>query len=486
MRFIALLVLSLALLPAARAVAATPVQVIDPILLSSETPDTLRARLAALATSSHAPDVAAEAWRLCGMSYERWAMPDSAIACYRRALEVEHSMASVNALADALVRRRTKDDAAEAVQLLEHQQPVEQEPDIPTARGDVARLGWAYVVSGQAAHGLDVLTPVAPRLANDPVWCYRLARTYLASNHFDLALPLVMGLNTAARGQDHEIAALLKHLDKLQGESSRIPDQTQQALRDHDDAEIAALARIRGRRVRLLASDGAMIGGVLFADSAAKRVTRAAIVLGEVGGELHDYDSLSVALRSNGFAMFLLDPRGCGWSVAPEFSLPDTWEGRQGPLSARVARDVSDALDAFAHVARIDTTRVLLIGVGSMSPVAIAAAARDRRIGSLALLDPRTSPVERGAVLATARRAPVPAFIQLTVGARGEGAFVDTLSRTFPQGVSRLVEAVAFVPGAAAFGSRPGVTQRFVHWVGDTFSARPVRRATPRATPPAR
>jgi hypothetical protein len=129
---------------------------------------------------------------------------------------------------------------------------------------------------------------------------------------------------------------------------------------------------------------------------------------------------------------------------------------------------------------------VLLIGVGTLSPPAIAAAAQDARIGSLALLDPWTSPVDRGATLAAARRAQVPAFLHLSVPGRSEAAFADTLLRTFPAKTSRLVDAVALQAGAAAFGSRPGITARFIRWIDETLKARPARRVIPRAKPPAR
>jgi hypothetical protein len=414
------------------------------------------------------------------MSFERSAMPDSAIACYRKANATGRFSTALTPLVDVLLRRRGPGDVAEAIQVLEAMQSYEQETGVQSAHADPARLGWAYVLSGQAKRGLEVLTPLESRLSEDPAWRYRLARTYLDSGNSTQAAQYLVGLNAEARGQDHEIASLLKHLDASLGPNARLQERAQQALQDHDDAEIALLGRLKGRRVRLLASDGAYVGGALFADSTIRHAVPAALVLGGLGDELRDYDSLAVALRASGFAMFLLDPRGSGWSVAPEFSLPDTWEGRQEALGARVARDVRDALNAFARVTRIDTTRVLLIGVGTMAPMAIAAAAQDARIGAMALLDPWTSPVDRGGTLAAARRAPIPAYLQLSVPGHREAAFADTLLHTFPPKTSRLVESTALGSGAGAFGSRPDVTPRFVRWLDETFSAKPQRRVTPR------
>lgn len=487
MRILTLLVVSLALAPAvptpARAAAPARGDAVESVLLSSTTPDTLRARLAALAAAAPAPRTVARALELRGLSFERAAMPDSAIACYRRATAVARTSLAPEALVDALLRRRGPGDVDEALAILEQSQSSEQEAGARSAHIDPALLGWAYVVSGQAKRGLEILTPLESRLAIDPAWRYRLARSYVEAGNSTKAVEYLVALNTAARGQDREVAEMLKHLDKSLGGNSRIPERTQKALQDHDAFEIEQLGRLQGRRVRLLASDGTLVGGALFADSTGKRPVPAALLLGGPGDEPGDYDSLNVALRKSGFAMFVLDPRGSGWSVAPQFSLPDTWEGRQNALSDRVARDVRDALNAFARVARIDTSRVLLIGVGSMAPVAIAAAAQDPRIGAIVLLDPWTSPVDRGATLAAARLAPVPAFIQLSVPGHVEAMFADTLFHTFPPKLSRLVESTALSSGAAAFGSRPDVTPRFVRWLGETLGAKPVKRVIPRAAP---
>jgi alpha-beta hydrolase superfamily lysophospholipase len=283
-----------------------------------------------------------------------------------------------------------------------------------------------------------------------------------------------------SRGQDRDVSQMLHHLEVLIGVNAHLRERAIDQQQQHDDAEIALLTRLGGRRVRVVASDGAMIGGALFADSTAKRPARAAVVLAGLGDELGDYDSLTVALRKSGFAVFVLDPRGSGWSVAPEFPLPDTWQGREDALSARVVTDVHDALNAFSRVARIDTSRVLLMGIGSMAPIAVRAAAAEPRIGAIALVDPWTSPVDRGAVLAAAAAAPLPAYVHVGVQARGETVFADTLLHTFAPRTSRMEDSPALQPGARAFGSRPDVTPRFVRWVAEVFSApaKP-RRAAP-------
>ena len=481
MRMLLLFILSIALTPAARASPPPFGEAIDGALLSSTSPDTLRARLEAFATGTTNHRQASQALYYRGLSFDRGAMPDSAIASYRRANALGRNPGALSALIDALLRRRAEGDVADAIHLLEQMREAD-EAGVETVHFDPARLGWAYVLSGDAKRGVELLAPLESRLANDPQWHYRLARAHMAAGNSTRATGYLTMLNTASRGQDREVAAMIKRLDNALP-TAHVAERVSQMLKAHDDDEIALLERLGGRRLRLLASDGAMVGGAVFADTTAKREARAAVVLAGPGDELRDYDSLTVALRRSGFAVFLLDPRGSGWSVAPEFSLPDTWEGRQDALAARVARDVHDAISALRRVARVDTTRVLLIGVGSMAPIAFNAAATDARVAAMALLDPWTSPVDRGTTLQAARRTQVPTFIHVSVPGREETVFVDTLFHSVPQRTSRLVESPAFSSGAAAFGSRPDVTPRFVRWLGETFSARPSRRVIRPATP---
>jgi alpha-beta hydrolase superfamily lysophospholipase len=484
MRFYTTLFLSLTLASVA-AKAPPPSGAVDPTLLSTASRDTLRERLLALAAKGP-PPIASRALFFRGMSFEHAAMADSAIACYRRAAAVDRNPAATSALIDVLLRRRAEGEVAEATALLEKLQEAEQESEVYSTHSDPARLGWAYVLSGQAKRGLELLAPQEARLRSDPVWAYRFARAYFDAGKSNPAFTHLIGLNTAARGEDREVVSMLEHIEKSLGPNARIRERTIEAMQHHDDAENALLQRLGGRRIRLFASDGAYLGGAVFADSAAKRRARAAVLLAGLGDELSAYDSLTAALRASGFAVFVLDPRGSGWSVAPEFSLPDTWLGREDALSARVARDVHDAIRAFPKAALIDTTRVLLVGVSAMAPIAVEAAAADPRVTALALLDPWTSPVDRGATLAAARRIRAPAYIHVGPSGRSEAAFNDVLFHALPQRTSRIVESTAPQPGAAAFGSRPDVTPRFVRWLAEAYAAKSSSRATPPARPHSR
>jgi dienelactone hydrolase len=492
MKTVALLTVSLALTsPAAPPfhVDHVPPSRVDPVetvLLTSSTQDTLRSRLLALMSNPTPPLLAAQAAFFRGLSFERGAMPDSAVTCYRQATATGRNPAAVEALVDVLLRRRAPGDVAEATALLEKLQAGEDEVGPRAGYPDPARLGWAYVLAGQAKRGLRLLGPLESRLADDPAWQYRFARAYIDSGNSTRAAGYLIALNAAARGQDREITDMLDRIDKRLGSTSRLHQMAEQAVRARDDAEGPLLRRLGGRRVRLLASDGAFIGGAAFADSNAKRPLRAALVLADLGDELNDYDSLTVALRSSGFAVFVVEPRGSGWSVAPQFSLPDTWEGRQQALSARVAQDVHDAIHGFRHLARVDTTRVLLIGVGASAPIAVVAAADEPRLAALVLLDPWTSPVDRGATLAAATHIRAPGYVHVGVVGRSETAFDDTLFHTLPQGPSRIVESAALRGGAEAFGSRPDITPRFVRWLDEAFTSQAARRGTPRSTPRSR
>ena len=486
MRFFLSLMLMLSLAPVAQAATPARGESLDAVLLSTASRDTLRARL--LAYSTHAPNERAAAMALYyrAMSFERAALQDSAIANYRRATRTAQVPLATTALVDALLRRRRDGDAAEAIAALGTLPAIDQEPGSAPVVVDPARLGWANVLAGHPKTGLDLLAPLETRLAKDPTWAYRYARTYVETNNLGKALPYLLTLNALARGQDHEIVTLLGRADQLLGKNARVREQTMTTQQDRDDLESEMLNRLRGRRVRLKVSDGALIGGAIFADSTSKRPPKAALVLASLGDELTDYDSLTVALRKSGFSVLVLDPRGSGWSVGPEFPLPDTWKGRQDALGARVVRDVHDALGAFSHVARIDTTQVLLVGVVGMVPEALTAAAEDARFRAVALLDPLVSPVDRGATIAAAKRARLPAYVQVSVPGRSESAFADTLFRACPTRTSRYADSIALGSGAAAFGSRPDVTPRFVRWLAETYATKPSKRVIPRATPPSR
>lgn len=451
-------------------------------LLLDASPAPLRARLDSLARVAESQD-AAEALYYRGLSFERAAMPDSAIASYRRSLALDTSTPAPKAFVDVLLRRRGPGDVAEVIRLLEPRRPAESPAPPFRLNYDPAGLGWAYMLDGQATRALEILEPLEARLSNDYTWLYRFARILLHSDTPRRALPYLESLTLLGRGQDPEVAGFVQEIETQLGPNGKLRAQLESKIVHSDDRERAQLRQIGGRRIRIQVSDGTLIGGIVYADSLALHRARTTIVLGDIGDAPADYDTLVSALRQAGHAVLVLDPRGWGWSVSPECALPDTWQGRQDALEARVARDVQEAIGAFGREASVDTTRCLLIGVGTMSPVALAAAADDPRVSWLALLDPWVSPVERGATLARAKRASLPTYVQLSLGARRELSFSELIVRACPLPGSKLAPVTAPEPGAIAFRRHPNVTAGFMRWLDEATRLKPVKRPTPRRTP---
>ncbi len=452
------------------------------LLLHDVAPATLRARLDSLASVADRSD-AAMALYYRGQSFERGTHPDSAIASYRRSLSLDTTTPAPDAFVDALLRRRGPGDVDEVIRLLEIRRTAEPSPDPFHLDPDPARLGWAYVLAGQAPKGIAMLEPLEARLSGDYAWRYRFARAFLESPVPKRAGPYLENLTLLGRGQDPEIADLVEQLETKLGPNGKLKSQLKAKIDHADGREALHLSQVGGRRIRIRASDGTLIGGVVYADSATRKRARAAIVLSDIGDSPADYDSLVAALRGTGHAVFVLDPRGWGWSVSPECALPDTWQGRQDALEARVALDVHDAIGALAGVTAVDTARCLVIGVGSMSPVAIAAAANDPRVGWLALLDPSIPPVERGVTIARARRASLPTYVQVSLGARRELPVAQQVVNACPLPGSALMPVTAPEPKAVAFIRHPNVTAGFLRWLGEAERMKPSRRPTPRPTP---
>lgn len=470
---------------ASPALAAPPphADAVDSVLLSAPSPETLRARLLALARRTPSKRVASQALLMRGTSFARAGMADSAIVCYRRAGLGVRNPAATNALVEALLLRHEPADLDEVIQMLSAVQADEQDPGL-AVRADPARLGWAHVLKGSGKRGFELMEPVEHGLVEDPVWQYRYARAYLAVGKPEKALPYLLNLNTDSRGSDNEIISRLNTVEQfLPGANLR--DEARAAIQERDDSEAELLRRVHGRRVFMDASDKTRVGAVLAADSTVRRAP-AAVVLANLGDLFTDYDSLMTALRGSGYSVLYLDPRGSGWSVSPQVPLPDTWTGRQDALSKRVVRDIGDAIRTFGQSLSIDTAHVVLAGVGSMAPIAAAAAAADPHVSALALLDPWTSPVERGATLGAVRRAAVPTFIHIGLKGRGETVFADTLIGVAPARGSRLLETQALKPGGAAFGSSPELTPAFIRWLGGAKATTRTRGATPPPKPPSR
>jgi len=468
--FLSLLVLA--------ATAATPAPAVDPVravLLSSSDSDRLRLDLAALARTGARPREAALALYYRATSFDRAAAIDSAIANYRASMAAWPMLEARDALVDALLRRHSAQDLQDAITMLEAA-GTESNGARGVQQADPARLAWAYALQGDGRRALELIKPSEMQLQDTPRWMFRIGLIRYMSGDSHGAAIYLSELAVASRGYDEDVMRTLIAIDKeLSGENvrKRVDDQ----LAERERQESALLRRMKGRSLRFAASDGATVGGYLFADSASKRPSRAVVVLRDLGDDIADYDSLVVGLRAQKLAVLIVDPRGSGWSVDSRVPLPDTWEGREQPLEARVARDVRDALGVFARLARIDTTRIVTAGIGAMAPVALQATDGDRRIVGVAMIDPWFSPVEQGPLLARARHTGVPGFVQLGVADGLDRAYADSLSASFARGVRR-ADAGSLGRGAGQFGRRPGLTGGFVRWVAEVQLAPPPKRAS--------
>jgi hypothetical protein len=191
-----------------------------------------------------------------------------------------------------------------------------------------------------------------------------------------------------------------------------------------------------------------------------------------------DFDSLTVALGRQGFAVMLADARGSGWAVGASCPLPEAWRGREQALLRRSALDARDAVRALAKLARLDTGTVVLVGSRDMALAAAEAAADDRRVRALVLLSPDPDPVDRGTLVATLARRRLPAFLQQTAEDFPSFEFTDLDLHACDEHASRVSDAMTGGSGAVAFRGDPRVMPRFEQWLAEAMRL-PAKPATP-------
>jgi len=136
----------------------------------------LRASLLAYADSVQPtlPPYAGEALTFVGQSYGRASLPDSAIACFRRAVATRGGDDERFGLSDALIRRGREGDLEAAIAVVEQGRESSLNPDACQAR-----LAWAHLLAGDAKQSLEMFKPLEPLLDLDPVWGYRMARAFV-------------------------------------------------------------------------------------------------------------------------------------------------------------------------------------------------------------------------------------------------------------------------------------------------------------------
>ena len=458
-----------------------PTPAVGQILIQSGSPAELRARLAETSRSGGAADRASagEAQYFLGTSYERAGAEDSAITCYRRAVDLGGGHRERLALADALLRRRADGDVAAALTLLEPA-PLDDEGAHESYQ---SRSAWAHLLAGRPDTALALFRPLEDRLSQEPEWRFRIARAYLQAGDLRRAISLLVPLAAASRRQDREVMEAIDRIGALSGRGKAIESQIDRAITELDEADGQVVRVLGGQRGAFPAGDGFELGGVVVAPAGKSRA-RAAVVLRGADRGLAEYDSLAFALRKAGFAVMLMDVRGFGRSVGTSCPLPDTWRGREEQLGRRTARDARDALRALAQAAAVDTARYLLIGVGPTASMAVEAAELDRHVGALLLISPDPAPVERGQMRARLAMLQLPAYFQLGPEDYAGADLSTELYRAGNRGASRIAEAHLAGTGPAQFRYDPAVGARFIRWLEGAMpperGPRGPRRRSPR------
>ncbi|MBI5711410.1 MAG: hypothetical protein HZC42_14085 [Candidatus Eisenbacteria bacterium] len=473
----------LALVLAAAAHAGLPASRARVLLTVADSPAALRAGLLAIADSIEAADRygAGEAHYFAGLSYDRAALPESALACYRRAVMLRGGNEELFALSDLLLRRRDAGDVAEALRWLEPALAGSPDGDAAARAALQGRVAWAQFLADRPDSAAALFEPLEPRLALRSEWRYRLARVAMARGDYRRVVDMLIPNAVLSRTSDLEVLDLLERASDKLGMLRRVKDEVRRAIEVRDRVERAHAAALGGQRVRFSASDGFPLGG-LAVPAAGTRRHRAAVIVVAAGDTLLAYDSLVVALRAHGVSVMLLDPRGSGWSVAPACPMPEAWVGRQQATHARVALDVRDALRALARVTPVDTGAYLAAGAGSSASIAVEAATVDRRIRALLLVSPTPAPVDRGTTCSRLARLQLPAFFQIapedyTV----TWEITDALYQAGNRAASRVADSASPGHGAAQFAADPALARRFTAWLDGVLPARVAPRATPRA-----
>jgi tetratricopeptide (TPR) repeat protein len=465
--------------------AGTPPTSAEVLLTECPSRASLRASLLDQARAAEAKDPlgAGEAAFYAGTSYERATLPDSAILCYQRAVASRAGTEERLALADALLGRGAAGDLEAARALLDSSLSQAGPDEVAIASAFAARRAWVQLLAGDPAGACERFATLAPSLDDEPLWRYRMARAWLAAGDRRKVLALAEPLAVLSRGQDEEILGFLERATALPGGQAAVGERISRAIAARDNRERRVIDALGGRRVRFLASDGFSLGGIAVPPRGGAG-RRAAIVLCAPGDTLAAYDSLNVALARAGWAVMLLDTRGSGWSVGPTCPLPGSWAGREDEMQTRCAKDVCDALRALCLVAAVDTSRYVVFGVGPAAPIAVEAAALDRRAEALVLLSPRPAPVDRGTVRAAIRRLQRPIFFSTAPEDYLEFETTDALYQAGNRPRSRVADARGAGHGAQPFRDDASAAPRLIRWLDEQFPPR--GRPAPRPAAPRR
>jgi len=190
----------------------------------------------------------------------------------------------------------------------------------------------------------------------------------------------------------------------------------------------------------------------------------------------------TAALARAGWAVLLMELRGSGWSAGPACPFPEAWSGREDAMQTTCAHDVLEGLRALSVAAGADTSRYLLVGVGPTAPIAVEAAALDRRVLALLLLSPAPAPVDRGRMRERIRSLHRPIYFSSAPEDFMEFEFTDALYQAGDRPRSRVADVSAPGSGARPFRGDRAAVGRLIAWLQETFPARAA--SGPRPGPP--
>ncbi len=474
----------LLLVLAAPAAAEAPATRAAALVMLADSPAALRDALLAYADSAAAaadPAGAAEAAGYLGQSLQRAGLLDSAIVCYRRALALSPTEESALALIDQLLLRRGPGEVAEALELLAALSTRYGTTPTATIQG---RVAWGQFLLGRADTAATLFARIARPLASHSEWRYRMARVALEREDYRRAADLLLPDAVRTRGTDEDVVGMLEHAGNAYGLTERLKREVQRQVAEADGRTRDRAEALGGRLLTLRASDGFTLGALLVsaAPPPRGRAPLLAVVLLSPGDSLSVADSLAAALSRHGVTTLVLEPRGTGFSVGPECPSPESWFSRDAALQARVARDVLDVARWARSQAGVDTTRVLLAGVGSSVTMVVEAATLEPRTKALLLVSPAPALVDRGPTRAHLARLQLPVFFQIAADDLYPALPVaEAFYQAGDRAASRVVESHMSGSGLAQFRDEPELARRFLAWLDAAL--KPSRSARP-ATPP--
>lgn len=471
-RLVAGLLLLLALpLP----VPAAASQAVEELLLAAPNPVALRARL--LAFAANAPDSAVSgkgaALYYAGLSFAREGRSDSAMICFERAVAVRGAPAERDALVDGLLHRAQTGDAARALEVLTPRIKVARmtsERDIAVTEG---RRAWALYAMSQGDSAVALMGRHQRWLFDENTpqqrdWRYRLGLLELEHGLAPKSIEVLMPLALESRFQDRDVMGILRDASQKSSRSGELAGLLKQELSAYDSEERKVLESFGAKRITFTVNDGFTLGGVVY-PGVGSGIKRAAVAVKDPEEPVEAYDSLAAGLARSGYAVLVMDPRGSGWSVSPTCPLPDTWRDREAEMHHRVAMDVTGALRALATVARVDTTRFLLMGSLAGASMAVEAAALDRRAGPLAIFSPDPSAVDRGPMMARLRQLQVPTFFEVPAFDFRTLPLAEALYAASDPRRSRLVESEIIGSGPRVFRRDASALPRMLTWLNESW-----------------